>query len=182
MKKAFPILLFFLISSFYSFSQTTGSDHKRAPGTEGKDPHPEAAINSVLPAFRMMLPDKSIYSSTDIPVGNSVIFAMFNPTCDHCVNTGRDIFQKLDSLKNTTIIFITFTGNFNDLNQYLMSTGLVNNQQVHVGVANDQFILGHFMPNYIIPQVMVYNKKKKLKKILYETISTDEVMRYLAMP
>lgn len=194
MRKTIYCLLWMTCLSLSVFAQTgkakatkkvsasSTSSPKRVPGTEGKDAHPEAALNSLLPSFKMMHPDQTLFTDQEIPAGNSVLFMMFNPTCDHCVTAGKELFQKLDSLKNTTFILITFTSNFNDLPNYIQTTGLVNNKQIHVGVASDKFILGHFMPNLIIPQVMVYNKKKKLKKIFYETMDVSEVIRCLNLP
>lgn len=163
-------------------SASSTSSPKRVPGTEGKDAHPEAALNSPLPAFKMMHPDQTLFTDQEIPAGNSVLFMMFNPTCDHCIQVGKELAQKLDSIKNTTLVLLTFTSNFNDLNAYIQTSGLMNKKEIHVGVASDQFILSHFMPNYVIPQVMVYNKKKKLKKIFYQDIDVSEVIRCLNLP
>lgn len=162
-------------------TQTKPQRPKRAPGTEGPDVHAEAKLNSPLPDFTLTnLLQKSV-TKKDIPEGNSVIFAMFNPGCGHCVDLGKMIANLKDSLKTTTVVLMTFQENFKELTTYVQTTGLEKMAQVHVGIANNQFILNHFMPSYTIPQIMFYNKQKKLKKIVYEKIESKEILQYITL-
>ncbi len=152
---------------------------KQVPGTEGQKTHDEAKINSLLPSFQFVTPAKIFLTEKDIPKNQSVIFALFNPTCDHCINAAKDVVSKMDSLQNTTIFFVTFTSNFNDLGAFITNTNAGQFPNFHVCAAEQQFILNHFMPNYIMPQIMIYNKQHKLKKIFYEKIEKDQLIGLL---
>lgn len=162
-------------------SKSKSERPKRAPGTEGPDAHAEAKLNSPLPDFTLTNAAQKMIVKKDIPESNTVIFAMFNPGCGHCIDFGKLIAGLKDSLKKTTVVLMTFQENFKDLKGYIESTGLDKMPQVHIGIASNQFILNHFMPSYSIPQIMFYNKQKKLQKIVYEKIEEKEILEYIKL-
>lgn len=176
--KKLLVLLFCCVGFLYVLAQPSGKP-RRMPGTEGKDPHPEAKKNSPLPVFQLIDANRKTWTNKNIPAQHQVIFAMFNPGCSHCDDFGALIHRLQDSLKNTTVIMMTFEENFKELKAFLQKSGLDQQKNVHVGICNNSFILGHFMPGYTIPQVMIYSKQKKLKKVLYEAISSQDLLPYL---
>lgn len=155
---------------------------KQIPGTENQQTHPEAKLNSALPSFVMITPDRKPFTEKDIPKNHSVIFTLFNPNCDHCILATNAIKSKLDSLPNTTIVFMTFASNLADLPDFIHKSEASNYPNFHVGICQESFILGHFMPSYVLPQMMIYNAKRKLKKIFYETMDADHLVSYLYQP
>jgi len=150
---------------------------KRAPGTT--DAHPEAKINSPLPAFQFVTPSKTFLTEKDLPKDKPIVFALFNPTCDHCQVAFNEIRKNMERYKDASIVFVTFADNFAELDDFIKTNNGSGIPNLHVVAARSEFITNFFMPNYILPQIMTFNKQRKLKKIFYEKVQTDSLLTYL---
>ena len=172
------ILIFFVLlgSPILCFSQGAP---KQVPGTEGQKTHDEASINSSLPVFQYITSTGKFITDTDLPKNKPIVMALFNPTCDHCQKAIVEMKEKNEVFKNVTIVFVSSIANYTDLDNFVKITDVSTYPNFYICAAQDRFITSYFMPNWILPQVMVYNKQRKLKKIFYETINTDSLLTYL---
>ncbi|HOZ52207.1 MAG TPA: redoxin domain-containing protein [Chitinophagaceae bacterium] len=169
-------LIVFSLFPLLSFSQGTP---KQVPGTEGQKTHPEAPINSTIPVFQYITSSGKFITDSDLPKNKPIVMALFNPTCDHCQKAIVEMKEKNEQFKNVTIVFVSSIANYVDLDNFVKITGVSTYPNFYICAAQDNFITSYFMPNWILPQVMVYNKQRKLKKIFYETINTDSLLTYL---
>lgn len=177
--KPFVFSFLFLLAFQTAFSQ--GSP-KQAPGTEGQKTHPEAAVNSLLPPFRYVTHQGKFITNKDIPANKPVIMVLFNPTCDHCMRAAQLLKENRNLFSNATIVLVTFVSNFAELEGFVLSQGLSMEKNFFICAAEEKAITSYFMPNYILPQVLVYNKQHRLKKIFYEIIQADSTHHYMIEP
>jgi len=171
-------IIFILLIAIWplaTFAQTP----KQVPGTEGQKTHDEAAINSMPPNFQFIKNDGTYFSNKDLPKNKPMIFALFSPNCDHCQKAVAEMKAKTAMFKDATIVFVTFGTNFKELESFVQTTGVGDLKNFYICAAPDRWITSYFMPNYILPQVIVFNKQQKLKKIFYETINTDSLNFYM---
>jgi hypothetical protein len=152
---------------------------KQIPGTEGQKVHEEAAVNSLLPNFQMATVSGKLITKADLPKNKPTVFALFNPTCDHCQHAIDAFKQQIHRFKDVNIVFVTSVMNFADLDHFIKLAGVSMYPNFYICAVQDDFITKFFMPNYILPQIMLFNKQQKLKKIFYETISADSAFHYL---
>ncbi|GBL36077.1 hypothetical protein EMGBS15_16720 [Filimonas sp.] len=169
-------IVLLLIANLSAFSQGAP---RQVPGTEGQKSHDEAKVNSSIPVFQFVTAQGKFISEADLPKNKPVIMALFSPTCDHCQRAVAAIKERMNDFNEATIIFVTSITNFSELDNFEKITELGNYPNLYVCAAQDAFITKFFMPNWILPQVMVFNKQQKLKKIYYETINTDSVLNYM---
>ncbi|QLH45935.1 MAG: hypothetical protein HWD58_10100 [Bacteroidota bacterium] len=151
---------------------------RRMPGTEGKDPHPEAKPNSALPVFNLVDANRKTWTNKNIPAQHKVIFAMFNPGCSHCDDFGALIHRLKDSLSNTTVIMMTFEENFKELKNFLQKVDWINKKCACWNLQQ------WFYPGSLYAQLCHSTgddlfETEKLKQVLYESITSQDLMRYL---
>lgn len=168
-------------SSVKTQPQQSASSGKpnRAPGTEGKDPHPEATYNSLLPQFEFVTSQKTMLNNKNLPANKSTIFALFSPSCDHCEKAFSVIRNNIEAYKDFNIVFVTFAEYFHEIDSFIKVKNVVNLPNVYLCGARSQFIINYFMPNIVLPQVMVFDKQRRLKRIFYETVNNDSLLYYL---
>lgn len=155
---------------------------KQIPGTEGQKTHPEAAVNSTIPPFRYVTHQRKFITNQDIPVNKPVIMVLFNPTCDHCQKAAQILKDNKALFGQSTVVLVTFVSNFGELEGFVQSQGLAMEPNFFICAAEEKAITSYFMPNYILPQILVYNKQHKLKKVFYETMQADSVQYYMTKP
>lgn len=177
--KRIAFTLLFLLTASSLFSQ---SAPKQIPGTEGQKTHPEAAVNSTIPPFRYVTHQRKFITNQDIPVNKPVIMFLFNPTCDHCHKAAQILKENKAMFGQSTVVLVTFVSNFAELEGFVQSQGLAMEPNFFICAAEEKAITSYFMPNYILPQILVYNKQHKLKKVFYETIQADSVQHYMLKP
>ena len=175
-------LLFSLLISISllpaSYAQQAPTEKvKQIPGTTNV--HEELPINSLLPSFHFVTYKENFITESNLPKGRPTIMALFNPNCDHCLKATLAIKEKMESFYNVNIVLVTSIINFGELKDFVMNAELARYSNVFVCATQDSYISKTFMPNWILPQVMVYNKDRKLKKIFYETVQTDSLLHYL---
>ncbi len=168
--------LFLFTLSLSAYSQGAP---KQVPGTEGQKTHDEAKVNSTIPPFQFATSAGKFMTNADLPANKPVILALFSPTCDHCQRAVASIKDKMNLFGDAVIIFVTSISNYSELENFEKISEISLYPTIHVCAAQDAFIAKFFMPNWILPQVMVYNKQQKLQKIFYETVNTDSLMTYM---
>jgi hypothetical protein len=89
------------------------------------------------------------------------------------------IKDKMNLFSDAVIIFVTSISNFSELGNFEKISEISLFPSIQLCAAQDAFITKFFMPNWILPQVMVYNKQQKLQKIFYETVNTDSLLVYM---
>ncbi len=156
---------------------STTSTPKQIPGTQKV--HEERPLNSPLPAFHFVTSDEKFITEKDLLPGKPVILALFNPNCDHCLKAVNTIREKIEQFYNVQIVFVTSILNFGELKNFVQIADIARFNNIHVCATQDTYISSTFMPNWILPQIMVYNKDRKLKKIFYEEVQTDSLLYYL---
>ncbi len=163
--------------SSQSFAQAKQEQVKQIPGTQKE--HEEMPINSVLPPFHFVTHKEVFITEADIPKNKPIVMTLFNPNCDHCLQAAMAIKDKMEAFRNVTIIFVTSILNFSELNSFVQIAELGKYPNVFVCATQDEYISKTFMPNWILPQVQLYNVNRKLKKTYYENIQTDSLLTYL---
>ena len=177
-------LFCFVCLPWFCFSQKTTSNSapKQIPGTEGQKMHDEAKVNSLLPSFYFATDTEKFLTEKDLAKNKSIVLALFNPTCDHCLQVAYAIRDHYKLFENVSVVFVTSVTNIGGLHGFALSSELKRYSNVHFCATTDAFIAKTFMPNWILPQVMLFNKQRKLKKIFYETVNADSMHYYLIKP
>lgn len=166
-----------IIACMIANAQTNQTQVKQIPGTQKE--HEEMPLNAALPPFHFVTHNEVFITEADIPKHKPIVLTLFNPNCDHCLQAAVLIKENMEAFRNVTIIFVTSILNFGELKGFAQISELAKYPNVYVCATQDEYISKTFMPNWILPQVQLYNVNRKLKKTYYETIQTDSLINYL---
>lgn len=194
------IYLFFFIL-FFSFSlkaqpktssQTSSSDNMqesirkareqeiayKEAQTQNPNSKPYAIVGASLPAFHVVTWDEKSFFDSDLEPKKPLVLILFNPSCGHCIEVGKQIVDSLNLLKQAEIVFITGKNQLGELKKYAEETGLMKEPKIIVSAENSEVNKYLFEYNGI-PQIMVYNRNKQLRKTFYKYASMDSLKYYL---
>jgi peroxiredoxin len=90
--------LVFILSLFVSFSAMS----------QDYDTVPAYKKNPTIPAFKVIMPDSTWFTNTDLPKGKPVIITYFNPECGHCQLEAKEIADHKDKFKDAFMLFVSF--------------------------------------------------------------------------
>lgn len=138
---------------------------------------PWAKVGAKLPAFHAVTWDEKSFFSSDLSPKKALILVLYNPGCGHCVDVGKMIKDSVSRLKNTEVVFVAAKNQLGELKTYAEATGLKDKPEVIVAAENTE--LNKYLFEYNgMPQVMIYDKEKILKKTFYKYVTMDSLKHY----
>ncbi len=133
----------------------------------------------LLPSLELLLPDSTTHLYTaEIAVGKPLIFVGFSPFCIHCQEETREIISHIDQFKEAQIYFVT-PYPFSDMKVYYKYFKLAKYSNITMGVD----LKGYFLPYFKargVPYTVVYDSKKRLKKVMTEGFSANRLAQAAA--
>jgi len=127
-----------------------------------------------MPSFDLLLQDSVTRLNTDsIREGNPVILFYFNPDCPYCKAQITDILNHISIFKG--VQFYLFTSyQYKDLEDFYKRYHLKDYPNITVAVDYSNFFSTHF-PVDAVPYLAIYDKEKKLKRILVGNHNVDSI-------
>lgn len=133
-----------------------------------------AAI-SVLPAFVVISVDNTRINSADLPMGRPYIFMYFDPDCEHCQHTTRQLVAHRRDFNGARIFMVNgFPGR--DIASFIKKFNLNSLSNVFVGADSSYSFYRAFAPR-AIPYFAVYDAKKKLRMISTGEINMNDLFK-----
>jgi thiol-disulfide isomerase/thioredoxin len=124
-------------------------------------------INS-LPNFSFKKLDNTNYLNKDITNKNGrIIIEYFNPSCEHCQNMAKMLFEKKDEINQTIILMVT-SDQIDNVKQFGFKYHLnaINNV---VLLRDPQFQFQKIFGTAFVPSFLIYKNQKLVNKIIGET-------------
>lgn len=169
MKKIFFTL--FTILPFIVCAQ----NKKAAPSIYTKE------VGSSLPALRIVDTSNQVFTNDSFQSKEFLLLFLFNPSCGHCIDAGTLLKQNCDSFKNVHVAFMAGAMMLPYMSTFYNATKIEQCNQYTIGVDSAGVI--EQLYNYIaLPQLNIYNKERKLVKILNGNISMATLRPYLNLP
>lgn len=142
----------------------------------GKSPNMPAPKVMTLPSFNLTSANNGIISTGNSPEGKSTILFYFNPTCKYSQYQTETIIKNISSFQD--VQFYMFTNQQDaSLNTFYDHYNLGNYKNITVGVDNNRFFENNFVANSV-PWLVVYDKQKKLKKIITGSLDAKSLKEY----
>lgn len=133
------------------------------------------ANNAPLPNFSIETLEGKMITQDHFPAGKPLLVVLFNPTCEHCEDLGKDIVQHKDVFANIPVVFIAAKDTKPYLEAYLKVTGLDKVPGVIVGADRSDVIL-QIYEYKTLPQTNIYNAQHQLQFKHNGTIKAEELL------
>ncbi len=131
-----------------------------------------------LPTMRFIDVSLAVKTNADIPTDKPILLVLFNPTCGHCEEFCKQVKADLSSLNDATVLFITGEPNAGSIGKFSEKMQLDSINNFIVAADNLGFTKDYFEYQGI-PQIMVYDKKHRLRHIFYKEADMKDVLPYL---
>ncbi|RYD56410.1 MAG: hypothetical protein EOP56_11985 [Sphingobacteriales bacterium] len=125
-----------------------------------------AAINykeagAPMPAVRLVTKQKSAIIDADIKHNGPTFVMLFNPTCEHCIETTNMIRKNEALFKNTKVVLLATPNQIDNLQYFEDLTHYPQSKLLMVGVDSSGFIDRTYTYGSL-PQLNIYDKNRKL--------------------
>lgn len=166
MKKHVVLLLVAIATSLVAFSQGAGADL------------PPFLKTKKLPEFTILQTDSTWLTRQQLPEADFTIIVYFSPDCGHCQYEAKEMINNMDSLKNTSILWVSYR-DMADIKGFAETYGFYKHKNLKVGRDPNYTIPTFFQVKYT-PYVAVYNKKGEYLKAFEGGIEMPELNRFLS--
>ena len=127
--------------------------------------------------IKEITPMKTI-TNADLPKDKNTIVMLFNPTCGHCEEQTESFQKNIGLFKNTQLLFIAAPSMGPYMGGYAQKYHLNEYPQIWFGLDYDNFIEKAFL-YYALPQLCIYDKDKKLVRMMSGGTPIDSLKQYL---
>jgi thiol-disulfide isomerase/thioredoxin len=163
--------------------------HQGAPPPAGPPPPPGAPMPAdedtgiapylkytSMPAFNMLLLDSvTQFNTYSIKPGSYTAFVFFDPGCSHCQKMTQMLIDGMDSLKNINFYFVTFVHDMHALKDFYQKYHLAKYKNIKQIGRDEEFFFQSFYKVKFVPDIMMYDKQKKLVKMFEKEITIQEL-------
>lgn len=136
------------------------------------------AIGAPMPKIYVHTLDSVKLTEKDFKNNGNLIVMCFNPTCDHCQTMTLAIEKDIDKFKKTEILLISAPSLVSYLDFFNNVTRHTKYPKIHVGVDSAGFINKTYEYG-TLPQINVYDKNRKLVKVLHGQQTLDNILPYI---
>ena len=120
-----------------------------------------------LPAFNIgMMDSVSVFNTYNIPKGNIVGIYFFSPDCGHCKRTMRRLTDSMDMLKDIRFYMITPYHGMAEIQKFYSDFHLDKYKNIVLVGRDNEFFFGSYYGVKFVPDLVLYDKEKKLIKLI----------------
>ena len=116
-----------------------------------------------IPPFSMMQGNGKVFKAQQLPMGKPVIIIYFDPDCDHCEKTTKELLGKMDEFKNASIAMVTFLP-VNKVIEFEKKYALEKYPNIFVGTEGSTSFLKNYYKLTIMPYIALYTKNGDMVK------------------
>lgn len=135
-------------------------------------------IGSPMPNIRLVTKKMEVVTDKDLKHDGPTFVMVFNPTCDHCIQTTQILKRNAGLFKNTKVLLMATPNQIDNLQYFEDITEYPKYPLLQVGVDSAGYIDRTF--NYAsIPQINIYDKKHKLIRTFNGEPKIDSLKLYI---
>jgi thioredoxin-related protein len=127
-----------------------------------------------IPAFNLLkIPDSSNFTNNQLLKNTATVLIFFAPDCDHCQEETKKLTAKIDQLKNTQILLVTWM-DFNMVKKFYVDYKLADYSNITI-TRDPQYKFLQYYGVHSIPDIFVYDKNGKYLNHFKKTIPVEEI-------
>ncbi|MBS1776208.1 MAG: hypothetical protein JSS64_07995 [Bacteroidetes bacterium] len=172
MSRKLLIVVLLLVSGFCNAQKRKPhpSQHN-APITSYKE------LGAKLPPINFYRRDGVSIRNEDI-TGRNLVIMLFNPTCDHCEKQAILFEQNMAAFLHTDLLLVAASGMGPYLGYFVNNIHADNYPKIQIALDSSDYINQTFRYESL-PQINIYDAKRKLIKVFTGNAPIDSISRYL---
>ncbi len=172
--RKYVLAVILLLSVLAVHAQGKGDKHKKVV----RDNLPYMKYTD-LPAFNIRLMDSTtVFNTFNIPTGQPVALMLFDPGCKHCHDVITELVRGMDSLKNISFYFITFSGDFKAMRAYYNEFNMGKYPNIKAMGRDYEFFYMDYYGVNSFPDVALYNADKQFLHLFEGRATVKELYEY----
>ena len=116
-----------------------------------------------IPPFSMTQTNGKVFKAQDLPMGKPIIIIYFDPDCDHCENTVKELLSKAAEFKKASIAMVTYLP-VDKVIAFEKKYELKKHQNIYVGTEGNTFFLRNNYRLTTMPYIVLYTKNGDIVK------------------
>jgi thiol-disulfide isomerase/thioredoxin len=121
------------------------------------------AQSGKIPPFSMMQANGKVFKAQDLPMGKPIIIIYFDPDCDHCEKTTKELLIKMDEFKKASIAMVTYLP-VDKVIEFEKKYALKKYPNIYVGTEVKTFFLRNYYRLVTMPFIALYTKNGDMVK------------------
>ena len=134
--------------------------------------------NNNIPAFKILQGDSTWYTNAELPKNKPTVIIYFSPDCSHCQLTAKEFADRMDKLKDITLIWTSYHTP-KEIKDFAKAYQLDHYPNVKFG-RDPAYALPVFFRVKFTPFMAIYNSKGKLVKTYDQGTDPDTILSVLA--
>jgi hypothetical protein len=135
-------------------------------------------VGSIMPPMRVIDTLKHEYSASDFDNKKHFFLFLFNPTCGHCIQMAKLVSDNKEVFKDNHVLFLAGPAMMPYLASFYQASGINMHSDIKVGIDSASTVDRLYMYQ-TLPQINIYDKNRKLVKIMYGDVALDSLKRYI---
>jgi hypothetical protein len=134
------------------------------------------SVGAPMPPVNIKVGDK-IVTSKDLKNKANLFLMIFNPLCDHCQHTTQKVIEKIGALDKSHFMLVATP----EMKQYMGTFDSVTQVSKYpkLQVGYDSSTIARLNTFMGLPQINIYDKDRKLIKILTSDFPIDSLVKYM---
>jgi len=133
------------------------------------------AIPTTIPSYHILTTDSVYVTPTNLKKDKPVLIIYFAPDCSHCQHLMYELKPKMNDLKNTQVVMITFAEPLKASQVFYRDFDLKKYPNFTVGTEGYSLVVQRFYDVHTTPFIALYDKNKKLVKSWDKAPTVDEL-------
>jgi len=121
------------------------------------------AQSGKIPPFSMMQGSGKVFKAQDLPIGKPIIIIYFDPDCDHCEKTTKELLSRIAEFGKASIAMVTYMP-VNKVIEFEKKYELKKYQNIYVGTEGNSFFLRNYYRLTTMPFIVLYTKNGDIVK------------------
>jgi hypothetical protein len=115
------------------------------------------AQSGKIPPFSMMQSNGKVLKAQNLPMGKPIIIIYFDPDCDHCIKTMKELFSKAELFKKASIAMVTYLP-VDKVIEFEKSYSIKKHPNMYVGTEGSTFFVRNYYRIATMPYIALYTK------------------------
>jgi thiol-disulfide isomerase/thioredoxin len=127
----------------------------------------------IIPPFKILLTDSSVFSKKDLPKKKFIVITYFNPECGHCQDEAEELSKNMNKFKNVFFVMAAYK-EMDRVKEFSKRFGLDKFPNVKIG-RDTQYFLPVFYAVQSTPFTAVYDKKGKFVRAFENGFTIEQL-------